>query len=174
MTDLLTPGQLEGLRALLGLKQVKRTGWTRYLPPEQVESVADHSYGVALLAWLLCPEGLDRTRVLELSLVHDLAEVVTGDRTPGQTPCQQAKDREETEALARLMQPFPGNPALGLLEEYQRGESPEALWVRAADKLDMALQSRSYEEDYQVDLVEFRRSSQERLEAYGLGAVCQT
>lgn len=163
-----TASQLEALRAMLQLKGVKRTGWTRYLAPEEVESVADHSFGVALVAWLLCPDGLDRHRVLELALVHDLAEVVTGDRTPQQSPCQQAKDEEEARALASLTAAFPSSQALELLKEYQAGESGEARWVRAADKLEMTLQSRNYEAEHSVNLGEFRRSSEARLRPFGL------
>ena len=71
------------------LKALPRTGWLdRGLPPPVVESVADHSFGVALLAWLSAVArhaagvALDPCRVLLLALVHDLAEAETGDITP--------------------------------------------------------------------------------------------
>lgn len=71
------------------LKSVPRTGWRdRGLDALQVESVADHSFGVALLAWTSAlqrqAEGVavDPERVLKLALVHDLAEAKTGDTTP--------------------------------------------------------------------------------------------
>jgi 5'-deoxynucleotidase YfbR-like HD superfamily hydrolase len=35
------------------VKLVKRAGWLRYLPPERVESVADHSHRVAALCWAI-------------------------------------------------------------------------------------------------------------------------
>jgi len=35
------------------LKQVKRTGWLRYLPADKVESVADHSFRAGLISLLL-------------------------------------------------------------------------------------------------------------------------
>jgi putative hydrolase of HD superfamily len=53
-----------------------------------VESVADHSFGVALLAWACAlqrqAEGatIDPERVLLLAIIHDLAEAETGDTTP--------------------------------------------------------------------------------------------
>ena len=82
--------------ALLGLaqfasklKSVPRTGWLdRGIPPLQVESVADHSFGVALLAWGYAlqrrAEGvaINPERVLMLAVLHDLAEAETGDLTP--------------------------------------------------------------------------------------------
>jgi putative hydrolases of HD superfamily len=83
-------------KALLGLaqfalklKSVPRTGWLdRGVPPLQVESVADHSLGVAVLAWGCAlqrrAEGvaIDPERVLMLAILHDLAEAETGDLTP--------------------------------------------------------------------------------------------
>ena len=71
------------------LKSVPRTGWLdRGVPPIQVESVADHSLGVALLAWGCALErraegvAIDPERVLMLAILHDLAEAETGDLPP--------------------------------------------------------------------------------------------
>jgi putative hydrolases of HD superfamily len=65
------------------LKKLRRQGWIDR-GVNDPESTADHSWAVALLAWLLVhdrPE-LDRDRVLLLGLVHDLPEAVAGDATP--------------------------------------------------------------------------------------------
>lgn len=71
------------------LKSVPRTGWLdRGVEPLRVESVADHSFGMALLAWACAlqrrAEGaaIDPERVLKLAIIHDLAEAETGDSTP--------------------------------------------------------------------------------------------
>jgi putative hydrolases of HD superfamily len=71
------------------LKRVPRTGWLdRGIPPLEVESVADHSLGVALLAWACAVErqaqgaDLDPARVALLALLHDLPEAETGDEPP--------------------------------------------------------------------------------------------
>ena len=71
------------------LKSVPRTGWLdRGVEPLRVESVADHSFGAALLAWACAlqrrAEGADIApeRVLMLAIIHDLAEAETGDATP--------------------------------------------------------------------------------------------
>src|SRR5215217_4791134 len=82
--------------ALLGLaqfasklKSVPRTGWLdRGVPALGVESVADHSMGVALLAWACALQrradgvDIDPERVLMLAILHDLAEAETGDLPP--------------------------------------------------------------------------------------------
>lgn len=65
------------------LKQTKRTGWTVYKEIEHVESVADHSYRMALLCMVFAkPAGVDLDRSIKMSLMHDLAEAVTGDIAP--------------------------------------------------------------------------------------------
>ena len=83
----------EGFLGLAGfaskLKSVPRTGWLdRGVPLSQVESVADHSVGVAVLAWGCAlqrrAEGaaINPERVLMLAILHDFAEAETGDLTP--------------------------------------------------------------------------------------------
>lgn len=71
------------------LKRVPRQGWLdRGVSPLATESVADHSMGVALLAWMSAIEAqsagadLDPARVLMLALIHDLPEAEIGDWTP--------------------------------------------------------------------------------------------
>jgi putative hydrolase of HD superfamily len=86
-------GKADGLLALdrliKALKLTPRTGWLdRGVDPLIAESVADHSLGVALLAWVAAIErqaegaALDPLRVLTLGLLHDLAEAETGDWPP--------------------------------------------------------------------------------------------
>lgn len=125
-----------------------------------------------LLAWLLCPDNLDRTRVLELAMIHDLAELVTGDRTPHEGLDSLHKAQQEEQALAEILEPFAcADTAQARLREYNAGKSPEARWVKAVDKLDMTLQSRRYEQQHGVGLGEFRESSKARLASQGMGWV---
>ena len=76
-------------QSAIRLKSLARTGWLdRGIAPPEAESVAAHSFGVALLAWVAAVEcraagaDIQPERVLLLGLVHDLAEAETGDRTP--------------------------------------------------------------------------------------------
>ena len=96
MVDPSSHATAHAAQALLGLvqfaaklKSLPRTGWLdRGLDALRVESVADHSFEVALLAWACAlqrqAEGaaIDPERVLKLALIHDLAEAETGDWTP--------------------------------------------------------------------------------------------
>ena len=69
---------------LIGLvKNVKRTGWLRYLKSDQVESVGDHSFRIAALSMALRTNTqFDQRRCLEMALIHDIGEGIVGDFTP--------------------------------------------------------------------------------------------
>ena len=66
------------LQEINKLKSIKRTGWLRK-NVKNPESVADHSFRVALMAYLLCPDNLDKERMIKMALLNDLPEAVTGD-----------------------------------------------------------------------------------------------
>ena len=55
------------------LKRQKRTGWVLRGVPLP-ESVADHSYRMAMLAMICSVPGVDSGRAVQIALVHDLAE----------------------------------------------------------------------------------------------------
>lgn len=132
----------EALIEALALKALPRAGWAR-AGIEEPESVAAHSWGVAWLVATLCPEHLDRERALLIALVHDLAEVRTGDITPHDGVDPRRKAREEREAFAAMVAPLArGEELLACFEAY--GRSPEGRFVKACDKLDMALQAEVY------------------------------
>jgi putative hydrolase of HD superfamily len=142
------------------LKQLYRQGWLlRGVPPERCESVAEHTFGVALLAMLLAethfPE-LDAGKVLRLALLHDFGEIYAGDITPFDGIDRVEKVRREqagvTQVLAKLPQ---GERYLALWEEYEGQNSPEARFVRQIDRLEMALQASVYERQGLGDLSEF-------------------
>lgn len=64
-------------------KRVFRTGWVKRNVPEP-ETVAEHMYNTWLLGMFLLPNSdankeYSKERILELILIHDLAEAVTGD-----------------------------------------------------------------------------------------------
>lgn len=128
----------------LALKELPRTGWLR-AGIANPESVASHSWGVAWLSLVLCPANLDRGRVLEMATIHDLAEVRVGDITPHDTVSRDDKHRMEDEAMNDLLEVMcHRNELKALWDEYEAGVSKEARFVRAMDKLDMALQAQRY------------------------------
>jgi putative hydrolases of HD superfamily len=142
---------LEFWRLAWRLKKEPRRGWLRSVRVRKIESVADHSFGVAILALVEARRrGLDLGRVLRLALVHDLEEAITGDFTPVEkkrlTPRVVSMRRRW--AVAWILAKLPEAQRKGFAgdwEELRVGGSREALLVKDLDKLEMAFQAREYE-----------------------------
>jgi putative hydrolase of HD superfamily len=122
------------------------------------ESVAAHSWHVAFLVWILgvqMPE-IDAAHALELALIHDLAEARLGDlpRTTGRYLPRDAKHDAERLLLGEMAGPE-ADRIVALLDEYQRGESPEARLVKACDKLQLMIKIHAYERWQEGALTEF-------------------
>ena len=147
----------------LGLKNVARAGWVR-AGVDSPESVAAHSWGMAILALKLCPPGLDLARVLSLCLIHDLPEVRVGDLTPHDDCSTKAQD--ERKAMLEMAPQW-----IDLFDDYENGTTPEAKFVKQLDKLDMGLQAKFYEREQGLDLTEFLKSAQKRLEGGNLASL---
>lgn len=149
-------GQLLEFLHLAGrLKQTARAGW-KLRGIAEPESVAEHSFRVALLALVLGRgAGLDRERCVAMALVHDLAESIVGDITPFDGVAPEEKERREREAMVRLSD-LAGDPQiLALWEEYDAGATPEARFVKELDKLETVVQAAEYEAEHAAELDEF-------------------
>jgi putative hydrolase of HD superfamily len=145
----------DDLLSLLRLKDILRQGWVNAGVPSP-ESVAAHSWGMAVLALKLCPEDLDLVQVLKLCLVHDVPEIIVGDLTPeDDVSTKSADERAAMEVLAPDWVP--------LFEEYENQTSPEAVFVKSLDKLDMALQAQVYMRQNDLDLHQFLDSARKTL-----------
>ncbi len=138
---------LDLLLELQALDRVPRTGYSLRGVAEP-ESVSEHAFHTTFLAWALAAEepDLDRARVVELALVHDLAEVRTGDlpRTAARYLPPGAKAQAEREAVRELLAPL-GDRASALVAEYQAAETREARFVATCDKLQLLIKAWVYE-----------------------------
>jgi putative hydrolase of HD superfamily len=135
---------LEILRLAEGLKRELRHSW---LSDGRQESVADHTYQMALMAVLVAPyldTQVDLERTLKLVIYHDLVEAVTGD-----VPFFEEGDRKEQKAarerkaIERIRDGLPvpvGEEVYDLWFEFEEGISPEAKFARALDNLEVQLQ----------------------------------
>ncbi|GAB4528942.1 MAG: hypothetical protein Fur0018_15290 [Anaerolineales bacterium] len=131
------------------LKRLYRQGWLQHgVPPERCESVAAHTFGVALLALWLIPEHyphLDLLKAVQMALIHDLGEAFVGDLTPRDGVSSAEKHRREAEAIARLLEGLPNAaPLFALWQEYEASETPEAQLIHQLDRLEMGLQASVY------------------------------
>ena len=136
---------------LMRLKRLYRQGWLkRGLPEGLCESVAEHTFGTALLTLLVAGQAgdggalgrVDVTRAALLALVHELGESYAGDITPVDGVCAQDKERLEREAIRRALGGHPDLEwFLSLWEEFEAGSTAEARFVRQLDRLEMGLQA---------------------------------
>ncbi len=154
---------------LCQLKQLYRQGWLRRgVSRARCESVAEHSFGCAVLAaWLAqayYPE-LDAGKVLRMALLHDFGEVYAGDLIPGDAVQPDEKQRREAGSVAQVFGKLPDGAAwLRLWEEFERNETPEARFVRQIDRLEMGLQAGVYALQGLVEPDEFFASARLALE----------
>ena len=161
------------------LKQLPRSGWLLRGVPH-VESVAEHSFGVAFTALALADalqssgnlEGkLDLEKVLAIALLHDLAEVRLTDlplRAARLLPAQ-VKSEAEASAMTGLLAPLPSARRLAALwQSFEDSTSPEGRLVRDADKLEMMIQCLTYEQAGSRGLDEFWQASDKRQWHYTL------
>ncbi len=150
---------LELLLELETLDRVPRSGYLLRGVADG-ESVAEHSFHLALIVLLLAPREpeLDGGRALELALVHDLAELRVGDlpRTAARYFPADAKHAAERAAAAEILAPAAPEIA-SRYQEYERGESREARFVKACDKLQLMLKVAVYQHWGHTGLAEFWR-----------------
>jgi len=132
---------------LMRLKRLYRQGWLkRGLPAELCESVAEHTFGTAILALLVLGpdnrDGADGSRAALMALVHELGESYAGDITPVDGVSKAEKRELERASILRALDGHPDAAwFLGLWEEFEEGASPEARFVRELDRLEMGLQA---------------------------------
>lgn len=152
------------------LKNLERAGWMlRGLPPG-MESVAAHSYGVAVTAMVLGDAAreqgveIDGELLLRLALMHDWAEARMGDlpRTASQYFGAEARQKAERAAFADIVGGLEAKLAqkyLALHDAYEARQSVESKLVKAADVLDLLIQTLAFERAGARGLDEFWESA---------------
>lgn len=107
------------------------------------ESVAEHSWRIALMAMLITPEfpEADMDRVIRMCLIHDLGEAFTGDIP---TFDKTAADTEKEDALfdcwVRTLPETAKQEFSALLAEMNAQETVEAKIYKALDKMEAVIQ----------------------------------
>ena len=107
------------------------------------ESVAEHSWRLALMAFLLRDEfpALDMDKVLRMCLIHDLGECFTGD-IPSFLKTDADTEKEDA-LLARWVSSLPAPYCVEMAELYAEMdalETEEAKLYKALDKLEAVIQ----------------------------------
>lgn len=131
--------ELEKLKAVT--RRVKPIGQDRY------ETSAEHSWQAALTALVLAKfgeEGLDAARVSRMLLVHDICEIDADDvfffDEKGRADAK-AKEEQAVKRIFGLLPDDIGKQFLELWDEFENGDSKEAKYARAIDRVMPVLQN---------------------------------
>lgn len=165
------------------LKELKRTGWI-LRKVDDPETVAEHSFRAALMAWVLGEKrGLNSPKLLKMLLIHDLVEVYAGDATPydslitaevdldkllSQFPRHSKEKKEqlfkekhskELAALKKITLKLPEKlkkEMYDLWMEYDIGSTLEGRFARQLDRIETLLQALEYEKKHKkVNILSF-------------------
>ena len=128
------------LNKVEAMKCNPRHSWTS---SGRQESVAEHSWRLALMAYLVKDEfpEADSNKIILMCLCHDLGEAVTGD-IPAFSKTEDHRSTEK-EAVARLLGSLP-QPYLGeltaLFDEMEEQKTLEARIYKALDAMECLVQ----------------------------------
>lgn len=146
------------------LKNLIRTGWKDWnVKAERVESVAEHVYGVQMLALAMYSEyqyDIDIEKVLYMLAVHELEETIIGDLTFLQIS---SKDKAKIghaaieKILADLIN---GDEIKNIILEFDEHKTAESLFAYHCDKLECDLQCKLYDEAHLVDPYDQKESAE--------------
>lgn len=155
------------------LKETPRSAWV-LRGIKNPESVADHSFRVAMMAWVLGKQkhNLNLEKIIKMALAHDLCEVYAGDITPYDTilpkdakkrkemlktwpqftenqkkKLVEKKYKKEKDGLEKLVKELPvglGREIRALWLDYEKRLSPESRFLRQIDRAENLLQSLEY------------------------------
>ncbi|HNZ40277.1 MAG TPA: HD domain-containing protein [Clostridia bacterium] len=107
------------------------------------ESVAEHSYRLILMAYVLkdtIPD-VDMDRVVEMCIVHDIGEAITGD-IPSFRKTKE-DDKKEMEQVLEFIRQLPEERYQHIKElfsEIEQKKTKEAIVFKALDKMEAVIQ----------------------------------
>ena len=138
------------------LKNTIRTGWKDWnVKKERIESVAEHIYGVQMLAIAMYSEyhyDIDLKTVIMMLAVHELEEIYIGDLTLFQIN-KEEKNKIGHIAIEKVLNNLSTKEEIKqLILEFDKQETKESLFAYQCDKLEADLQCKLYDEENCVDL----------------------
>ena len=100
---------LDFFKTPINLKKIQRQGWVDKLSITKPESVADHTYSMAIMGMIISDlENYNSEKIIKMILLHDLAESKIGDYTPGQIDLKK-KNEIENIAFLKIIEDLPNS-----------------------------------------------------------------
>lgn len=139
------------------LKNIYRQGWLKVRigleHKDKCESIADHSFSVALLSLTIIEKNklaLDTLKCIKMAIIHELGEVYAGDYTPYDNITKKDKHIKEKDAILKVLETInKDNDFLEIWEEFEKAETDEAKFIKNVDQLEFLLQACAYGYDAQ-------------------------
>ncbi|GAB2540295.1 HD domain-containing protein [Rufibacter soli] len=139
--------QIEFIKEIDKVKYIQRK--TKLFNSNRNENDAEHSWHLALMALVLSEhanQAIDLLKVLKMVLIHDLVEIDAGDTFLYDSHKSHSNTEEERLAAARIFGILPQEQAVEMIaiwEEFEEGQTQEAKFARAMDRLEPLLQNAS-------------------------------
>lgn len=121
------------------LKNIKRQ--TYISDGSRKENDTEHSWHLAMMCLLLAEhsnQSIDLSKTISMVLIHDIVELDAGDTYAYDDQGNESKREREVEAAERIFNILPFDQAeylRALWEEFEEGESAEAKFALALDKV---------------------------------------
>lgn len=141
--------------ALTQLKNTLRTGWIKYhnLNIDHGESVADHSFTSATMAYIIAKElklDLNYDKVLRMTLFHEIGEIKGGDLVVRDNRDITAgeKWKIEKEGIEDIFKGWEvAEEIKDLWMEFEVGKTKEAQFAQSMDQLESVFQAWVYQKN---------------------------
>lgn len=139
--------QINFIKEIDKIKYIQRK--TRLINSDRPENDAEHSWHLAVMALVLAEHSkvpVEVLKVVKMVLIHDIVEIDAGDTFIYDTTKSHENTADERQAAQRIFGMLPPEQAdefITLWEEFEAGETPEAKFAKAMDRLEPLLQNTS-------------------------------
>ena len=113
------------------------------------ENDAEHAWHMAIMVYLLkeyANENFDLSKAMLMALIHDVVEIDAGDAYAYDSTALASQREKEVLAADRIFGLLPSDQKqdlIAIFEEFEKGESAEARFVRAMDNFQPLLLNNS-------------------------------
>ena len=123
------------------LKEVERRNFLA--TGSRRENTAEQSWHLGIATMIMAPfatEPVDLAKAMCMALVHDIVEIDAGDtfaysNSEDELASKEAREQAAADRLFGLLPPAMGQRFRDLWDEYERGDTPEARYVMAVDRM---------------------------------------
>lgn len=134
------------------LKDKIRSGWKVWsIDRERIESVAEHIYGVCILAIAIDSQfelQVDLHKIVMMLVLHEVEEIRIGDLTPFDKQTQEERRALGKQAVEEVLNSLDKKVQyMELIEEFEEMKTKESLFAKMCDKLEADIQSKIYCEE---------------------------